>query len=200
MIAMKKSHAFFDSIALTGGMERFEAWELERVLEQLPRWEIRRDTWLLELGSGAGRLTPILEEAVGPEGVVVKIDLSVSMLARARAGKSSSLWTAGNAFSLPFAAASFDQLICFSVLPHLLNRDRAFAEMARVLRPGGFVTVAHSLSRTEINELHLSIGPPVDTHMLPAIEIMTEEATGAGLQCVRAEDGIKGFLLVLLRR
>ena len=49
----------------------------------------------------------------------------------------------GRAESLPFADGSFDLVCCSWVLEHLVRPQRAFCEVARVLRPGGrfaFVT------------------------------------------------------------
>ena len=40
-------------------------------------------------------------------------------------------------FGLPFRAASFDTVLCTHVLVHVPEPGRAFAEMARVLKPGG---------------------------------------------------------------
>jgi len=38
---------------------------------------------------------------------------------------------------LPYAAASFDAVVCVDVLEHVQDLDRVLAEVARVLRPGG---------------------------------------------------------------
>jgi len=43
----------------------------------------------------------------------------------------------GDAHSLPFADATFEQIFCTEVLEHLHTPERAIAEMSRVLKPGG---------------------------------------------------------------
>lgn len=43
----------------------------------------------------------------------------------------------GDAHAVPFRDATFEQILCSEVLEHLREPERAIAEMARVLRPGG---------------------------------------------------------------
>jgi len=47
----------------------------------------------------------------------------------------------GDATRLPFAEESFDRIIASEVLEHVPDDDAAFAELARVLRPGGTIAV-----------------------------------------------------------
>jgi SAM-dependent methyltransferase len=47
----------------------------------------------------------------------------------------------GDAYGLPFADATFDKIIAAEVLEHLPEDDRAMAELARVLKPGGLIAV-----------------------------------------------------------
>jgi SAM-dependent methyltransferase len=49
--------------------------------------------------------------------------------------------TGGDATRLPFADASFDRVIASEVLEHIPDDEAAFAELARVLRPGGTLAV-----------------------------------------------------------
>lgn len=44
--------------------------------------------------------------------------------------------------SMPFADASFDAVLCNAVLEHVADAEKATAELARVVRPGGHVVVA----------------------------------------------------------
>lgn len=47
----------------------------------------------------------------------------------------------GDACSLPFTSESFETVICTEVLPHIENPNLCFAELANVLKPGGFLIV-----------------------------------------------------------
>lgn len=92
----------------------------------------------LEIGCGTGLFTAMVARS-GAE--IQTVDLSVHLLASARA-RTAALpnvrLACGNAEETPFRAASFDVVYGSSVLHHL-DLDRALAEAARVLRPGGRV-------------------------------------------------------------
>jgi SAM-dependent methyltransferase len=50
-------------------------------------------------------------------------------------------YAAADAVRLPFAAAAFDSTYCVAVMQHIRDLSSAFAEIARVTRPGGRVLV-----------------------------------------------------------
>jgi SAM-dependent methyltransferase len=87
---------------------------------------------LLDVGGGTGNYAAALRDE-GWQPVVA--DRSPEMLARA-AAKGLETVEAG-AEQLPFADASFDAVMCVSMLHHVEDRPRALAEQRRVLRPGG---------------------------------------------------------------
>lgn len=96
---------------------------------------------VLELGCGTGRL---LARTRAP--VRVGVDLSAAMLARARARGLAVV--RADAHCLPFAAGSFDAILAGKGLFRYLDYQRAFAECARVLAPGGGLAVHQYAART----------------------------------------------------
>ncbi len=93
---------------------------------------------ILDLGCGSGALTgrlPAGSRAVG-------LDTSRAMLveARRRLGPGPDL-VQGSAFALPFAGDSFDGAVSGFVLRNLSDLPAAFAELHRVLRPGGRIAL-----------------------------------------------------------
>lgn len=91
---------------------------------------------LLEIGAGAGAATPELQKRV-PR--VTSLEYDRALVARV-AQKSGTAVVQGDAAALPFANATFTSAIAILVLHHLRSsefQDRAFAEVHRVLRPGG---------------------------------------------------------------
>lgn len=100
---------------------------------------------VLDLGCGAGLDTLVAAERTGPTGEVVGVDFSRAMLARARAataGVEQVRFVEASAHRLPLDQASVDVALVnglFNLNPH---RGAIFAELARVLRPGGVVFVA----------------------------------------------------------
>lgn len=100
---------------------------------------------VIDIGCGYGRNQPLVER-VGGEWVGVE---------PFEGGAHTVL---GTAESLPFAAATFDVAIMDAVLEHVPNVEKSFAEVARVLRPGGLFVgyVAFMECFHEISYCHLS--------------------------------------------
>jgi ubiquinone/menaquinone biosynthesis C-methylase UbiE len=97
---------------------------------------------ILEVGCGTGNFSLTL---VQQGARVVGLDCSRPMLARAHAkvGPNMDLpLVQGLADRLPFANEAFDGVMCILALDFMSQRGTVLAEMTRVLRPGGFLSVA----------------------------------------------------------
>jgi len=95
---------------------------------------------VLDLATGTGDLAlEALRQK--PGAAVVGLDLTPEMLslARQKASGSTLVLVHGDALRLPFAAASFDAVVTGFALRNVTDIPAAFAEMARVTRPGGRV-------------------------------------------------------------
>src|SRR5215216_3134108 len=96
---------------------------------------------ILELGSGQGLLWKENTSRIPPGWVITLSDLSSGMLDAAWRN----LVITGRAFqfkeidaqSIPFEEETFDAVIANHMLYHVPDRPKAFAEIKRVLRPGG---------------------------------------------------------------
>jgi SAM-dependent methyltransferase len=95
---------------------------------------VRRDAAVLDLGCGAGMLALLKRKGVTLTGV----DLSDECVAAARRNGYDEVLRA-ELDALPFADASFDYVVSLDVIGHILveQKDAVFAEIKRVLRPGG---------------------------------------------------------------
>lgn len=95
---------------------------------------------LLEIGSGTGRFTTHLIEGGAN---VTGLDVSLTMLLSARRllANADCILIKGDAASLPFEAESFDGCLSVNAFSHMVNYKSALKEIARVLRPGGFLVV-----------------------------------------------------------
>ena len=96
------------------------------------------DAMVLEVGPGPGWFSRELAAAV-PRGRLQLLDVQPEMLAQARARAASPVvdTTVGDACALPFEDATFDAVVATAVLGETPDPERAVAEVARVLRPGG---------------------------------------------------------------
>ena len=102
---------------------------------------------VLDLGSGAGTDTLIACQMVGSEGRVTGIDMTPEMLAKARTaasemGASNVEFVEAEAEQLPFDDGSFDVVISNGVIDLIPDKDAVFAELFRVLEPGGRIQIA----------------------------------------------------------
>ncbi|WP_320669131.1 methyltransferase domain-containing protein [Patulibacter defluvii] len=129
--------------AFTGRTTAAEHAQLLELLDLAPGDAV------LDVACGPGNTTRRLQDAVGPEGLVVGFDASASMLARAvqDSDHPAVAYVRGDAHRLPFADGSFDAVCCYGALYLIERPDEVIAELARVLRPGGRVAVLTTCTR-----------------------------------------------------
>jgi arsenite methyltransferase len=112
---------------------------------------------VVDLGCGAGTDLLIAAQMTGPTGRVIGVDMTTSMLERARASAREmgidhfelheSLIEA-----LPMEDASVDVVISNGVIDLVPNKDAVFDEIDRILRPGGRLQLADVVIHHEVSE------------------------------------------------
>jgi SAM-dependent methyltransferase len=161
---------------------------------------------IADLGCGTGRLLPYLAgRGLSPRGV----DLSPGMVEVARREHPGFVYEVADVRELPFEDASLAGVVCWFSLIYLAPdaRARAFAELARVVTPGGYLVTAfkHGDGTRHRNGPHSrvgSLGLDFDRYWLSARE-MQDRFAAAGFALVfegstppREGEPTYGYLLV----
>jgi SAM-dependent methyltransferase len=126
---------FWISWARAPGHDSYWRFHRDQFLELVPAAGRRT----LDLGCGEGRFSRDLR-ALGHD--VVAVDASPTLVAAARAAAPEIAMLRADAAALPFAASAFDLVIAFMSLQDVDDMERAVAESARVLEPGGRLCLA----------------------------------------------------------
>jgi SAM-dependent methyltransferase len=109
--------------------------------------EVKEGDVVLDLGSGAGIDVLLAAKKVGPAGRAIGIDMTPEMLAKAReniaaSGMSNVEVREGIIEELPVESESVDWVISNCVINLSPEKSRVFAEITRVLKPGGRMLVS----------------------------------------------------------
>jgi arsenite methyltransferase len=112
---------------------------------------------VLDLGCGAGTDLLIAAQMVGPDGRAIGVDMTSAMLDRAAAsaremGLANVELHESLVETLPIEDASVDVVISNGVVDLIPDKDAVFAEVDRVLRPGGRLQMADVVIHTAVSE------------------------------------------------
>ena len=131
----------------------------------LPKKGIKK---VLDAGAGSGWLSEML---AGRGFEVTALDIGLDSILRARKRlKERSVpvnFTEGDVYRIPFRSGSFDAAFASEILEHLEKPLEALSEIARVVRPGGWIIVSTPY-RERIEEIlciHCNRKTPVNAHL-----------------------------------
>lgn len=108
---------------------------------------IRKGDHVLDLGSGAGNDCFVARTLTGDEGRVTGIDFTDAMVEKANAnlqktGFSNIQFIKGDIEEMPLSDNTFDVVISNCVLNLVPDKEKAFSEIYRVLKPGGHFCIS----------------------------------------------------------
>lgn len=138
----------------------------EEIVKRLASRSVSR---VLEIAAGTGVVTRALASALPATVSIVATDLNEAMLEQAQSvGTSRPVeWRQADAAALPFPDGTFDAVVCQFGVMFFPDKATAFAEVHRVLRPGG-IFIFDVWDRIEENQF-------VDTVMASLESIFPED-------------------------
>lgn len=119
--------------------------------------KIQEGAHVLDLGSGAGNDVFVARSLVGDSGKVVGIDFTEEMLKKANANKeklgySNVEFVKGDIENMPLKEDSFDVVISNCVLNLVPDKEKAFSEINRILKPGAHFCVSDVVLQGKLPE------------------------------------------------
>jgi SAM-dependent methyltransferase len=180
-------------------------------MNRLHRWYCRSDFWkqhlaksllpwamngidlgdeLLEVGPGPGLTTDILRQQF-QRVTSLEIDPRLATALHHRTQGTNVRVLEGDAAAIPFRDASFSGAVAFTMLHHVAStamQDRLFAEVCRVLKPGGAFVGSDSLWSRKFEVFHW-----FDTMVVVHPKTLGDRLKAAGFDKVSIEVGERAF-------
>ena len=171
-----------------------------RLKSMADRLNLKPGSTVLDVGTGTGIFLPFILEKIGSNSLIVALDIADEMLLRARAKglKGNICCLCANIMDTPLGGALFDAVVCYSSFPHFRDKPKAFAEIYRVLKKGGRLSICHTSSRAQINEIHRQ-NPVVSEDTIPEKYEMLSMLSQAGFKEVIIADKSESYLASSLK-
>lgn len=187
---------YFDNLA--SNWDSFQDCPMDVKRALLEKSGISRGARVLDVACGMGAITEILHDLTGEP--VKGVDLSGEMIKVAQRKFEGCDWAEFE--HVDFLDMNedevFDDIVIYNAYPHFLDVDALCHKAHEVLKQGGKLVIAHSISREMLNSHHKQHADHVSRPLFPAPEEAERFAKYFDVQI--AEESDKHYLLVLKNR
>ncbi len=179
--------------------ELLEKWFLKNLRAETLRW-IPPNSRILEIGCGTGLNFSHYPQAA--RGVASELSREMITRAQIKPRPANIHLTQAHAESLPFADNSFDAAFATLVFCSIASPPRAFAELRRVVQPGGTIVLLEHVRPNNFlaplfDALNLLTAPLFDDHFNRRT---ANEASRAGLEITRIERSLRDVIQLIICR
>ena len=107
---------------------------------------LNKGQFVLDIGTGTGRLAIAAAKIIGSQGLAIGVDLSSEMIAKARSkvermGLFNVQFQLADAEKLDYPSGHFDYILCANTFPWISNKEAVLKSWHRFLKPGGRITI-----------------------------------------------------------
>ena len=128
---------------------------------------------VLDVGCGTGVLFPYYIERNVKS--ITAVDLSPEMVKIAKGKFAQADVICGDAENITFDK-QFDVIMIYNAFPHFPNADLLIENLSKALKSGGKISIAHGMSKKELDEIHMKSAGYV-SNILPECDELAEMLT-----------------------
>jgi ubiquinone/menaquinone biosynthesis C-methylase UbiE len=185
----KEKIKFFDSKAW-GWDRRNHLEDKLQIRKLVNKFSLKPNDLVLDIGTGNGVLLPYLSPKVNPGGRILALDISWKMIAWAKKNNRhrNLRFMNASAEAMPVKDQKLDCITCFATFAHVCDKMECLKEMARILKKGGRLYIAHLLGKKELAHHHKNTGRVVMHDILPEDSMMKKMMTACGFKNIRIID------------
>jgi demethylmenaquinone methyltransferase/2-methoxy-6-polyprenyl-1,4-benzoquinol methylase len=192
-----KQKGFFNEKAPV--WDKITVHNLEKVQYIAELLKIQPDDAILDVGTGTGIMIPFYERYL-TSGRVVAVDYSEKMVEVARKKfpvmeHPKVSFKVSDVYDLKYDS-EFDLVVCYSCFPHFVDKSLALKILAKALRNGGRLAVAHSDSAKKINGVHINGGVEIENDFLPHMKELTQMMKETGIDVTFKRDDEDYFICI----
>ncbi len=163
----KEIKMFFDQMAETWDEreKKTQTWLFDFISEHIP---FEKGMKVLDLGCGTGIVSEIIYQLTKQK--VVALDLSTSMIEKAKQKHHSDHISFYNEDFYKFAQTGFDMILCYNAYPHFIDVQSFNDKATEVLNDKGYLVIIHSMSRQRLTKHHDGLNGHIARILKPAQE------------------------------